>query len=124
MLLSVTMSSHGSDSTDVPALKSLPPWGSRLRHSIAMAITLVVGSLLLFWVWSRDDEQVAIVELPETERASLYARTLANLQTTCKVQDGSLRAYCEQQARFIVKFPECDPACVQLARTYLPQPTR
>jgi hypothetical protein len=89
-----------------------------------MVVTFALAALLFAWLWSRDDERTAIAELPNAERTNLYARTRANLQTTCKSNDRGLRAYCEQQARFILKFPECDANCQLLASQYLPEPTR
>jgi hypothetical protein len=54
------------------------------------------------------------------ERHALYERTLQTLQSpSCDPARNGLKDYCRQQAEFIIKFPECDAACGELAKRFL-----
>jgi hypothetical protein len=88
----------------------------------AAALLLAAGAIWLLWLGS---EQRALRDLPAAERAVLYRRTLEDLQSVCAAASaGGLADHCQEQARFILGFPECDPACRRLARRHLPLPTR
>ena len=81
---------------------------------------LGVLALMLLWSWWQySSTRAAIAGLPEAERKAFYERTLETLQTTCSSTSDGLASYCTDQAELIVQFPECDPACIKLARSRL-----
>jgi hypothetical protein len=76
---------------------------------------LFIAALIAFWIWSNDAERRAIRNLPATERAGVYQRTLENFQSVCASADLALEEYCRDQARTLLAFPECDESCRELA---------
>jgi hypothetical protein len=86
----------------------------------------IVVAVLAFWMWKTTEETRAIRHLPAAERQTLYDRTLRTLQSPCRPGDDSrgLRGFCVDQAKFILKFPECDAACRTIASEYLRNPAR
>jgi cytochrome b pre-mRNA-processing protein 3 len=109
------------------------PPGRRPRRSGAslqlwFSAVVVVGMLAAIaaiWIWNQGREERAIEALSDTERRALYQRTLEDLRAVCSTAHASdLDLHCEAQARFILKFPECDEPCRQLAGWQLPHPTR
>lgn len=100
---------------------------SRLRvrwRRLGPLLALVAFAAGLFALWTRDAERAALARLSGDERGRLYQRTLENLRSTCSVESVALRAYCQQQAEFILKFPECGAGCQALARDFLPRAAR
>jgi hypothetical protein len=92
------------------AQRTTSTWLSATAGALA-----VVGSLLL-WIWLRDSEGRSLRGMPATERAALYQRTAEDLRTACGAgRADDLADHCEQQARFLLKFPECDAACARQA---------
>jgi hypothetical protein len=83
---------------------------------LAIAAILAAAALLIgFWVWRSGAESRAIHDLPAPVRAQVYLHTLANLKTLCDRPDGAFDDYCRRQAAFIIEFPECDDACLDIA---------
>jgi cytochrome b pre-mRNA-processing protein 3 len=91
----------------------------------AVVVVGMLTAIAVIWIWTQGRENRAIEALPDAERRALYSRTLEDLRTVCATSHSSdLDLHCEAQARFILKFPECDAACQRLARWQLPHPTR
>ncbi|MGC4068911.1 MAG: hypothetical protein QM784_30560 [Polyangiaceae bacterium] len=91
--------------------------------SVAAASTL----LTLVGVYMSRSSRVdgALFGLPSSERSALYSRTLETLRTTCAhATEGDLFDYCQQQARLIARFPECEGDCQLVSRQFLPRPTK
>jgi len=74
-----------------------------------------VGFLVTSIALNCGAERRAIRSLPADQRQQLYARTLQNLNTVCTTEQASMRDFCEDQARLLKAFPECDEACYRLA---------
>lgn len=90
-------------------------------------IAVIAGTALLaLWLWQEGQEARAIRHLPALERHALYDRTLRTLRSPCKPGDDSkgLTEFCAAQAKFVLEFPECDAACVSLAKQYLQIPVK
>ena len=81
------------------------------RYLGILALILAVLGSLAYWVWSEGAERRALERLPEAERSALYTRTLESLEQLCAVPREGLRDYCQGQADFLAKFPECDSRC-------------
>ena len=73
-------------------------------------------------------ERRAILRMPAAERRALYEQELNSAQSLCAQSDtttnDALRDRCEDSARFLLAFPECDEACRALARAHSRGPTR
>jgi hypothetical protein len=92
--------------------------GEAPRRSLkTVVLSLAVLVALATWVWWQGSEQRALHNLPAAERAALYERTLANVQTVCASSDPALDGYCREQARILLELPECDEPCRALGRT-------
>lgn len=93
-------------------------------------LALVVGLLALTaaYVAGRQHSRLQEVRsLAPDERASIFARALDDVKTTCAAVDAAdevLREHCRDQAAFLVMFPECDAACESLAAAALPHAHR
>jgi cytochrome b pre-mRNA-processing protein 3 len=96
------------------------------RMSRSAAVTMALLATFAVWIWSTGSESRAIQHLAPVERRSLYTRTLRTLESPCRAgkRPDGLTEFCAGQARFVLEFPECDPACATLARKYLPTPAR
>jgi len=93
------------------------------------ALVLVVPGLVLVAVVaiSRAELVKSVRNLPAADRAALYHRTLADVDSTCaapEARDGALRDHCLRQAEFLSLFPDCDARCQQLAASILPHARR
>jgi hypothetical protein len=80
-----------------------------------MLLALSVLGALGLWIWLQGSEHRAILDLPADQRAALYERTLANVQTVCASQDLALDEFCREQARILLELPECDEGCRAIA---------
>jgi hypothetical protein len=105
-----------------------PPSARSKKRTIVWAAGLTLGALALaglWWLGGRSEQQ-AISKLAPDERRALYERTLQNLKSTCRPErrPSGLDDYCQRQADFILKFPECDRACEDLATQQTNQPSR
>jgi len=71
-----------------------------------------------------------VAALPAAQRQLLYQQTIDTLERSCPVAvpearlNDALTAHCQEQAHFLLGFPECDARCVQLVRSHLPPATR
>jgi hypothetical protein len=113
----------------VHSLPVLQPRGSEppRAHTVASALGVVLaGALLVGGIVHADGSEArALSGMSADARAALYARTLENLDSICRdPRSTPLPEFCHGQARLALAFPECDGACVDLARASLRQPTR
>jgi len=93
------------------------------------ALLLVVPALLLVAAVaiSRAELVKSLRNLPASDRAALYHRTLTDVDTSCtapEAREGALRDHCLRQAEFLALFPDCDARCQQLAASVLPHARR
>jgi hypothetical protein len=90
--------------------------------TLAYVSALVLFAASIYW-WPRGDD---VQSLPHAPRQALYQHTIEGLRTFCasRAALAGIDDYCAEQARFALKFPECDGSCRALAETHLPQPTR
>src|SRR5689334_17516104 len=95
-------------------------------RALSIAGCLVVLVLFALWYATAPSERAAIESLSTDDRRALYERTLKTVRTTCNPETmlAGLAAFCVEQAELLVKFPECDAACDELAKPHLAQPTR
>lgn len=106
-----------------------PPPAVRSRtREIAGALAVLGAVLLVLLLWRAQQtvEHDAIRELSGPDRRALYQRTLRTLTASCEPskQPPGLERFCGEQAAFIVQFPECDQACLQLAKLHQHRPTK
>jgi hypothetical protein len=92
-----------------------PSRGNRWLVLIAV-LTAVTGALL----W----QSVSRWSAANPHRGELYQRTLENVRATCSPPKPGVESYCRDQALLLLDFPECDAACVALARKIRGEPTR
>jgi cytochrome b pre-mRNA-processing protein 3 len=86
---------------------------------LAVLLALAVAHFLQ----TRLDRELS--DLPDSERRVLYHRTLETLRTTCRQPPGPQMAeHCRQEAEFVLRFPECDSECRELATRFIRRPSR
>jgi hypothetical protein len=78
-------------------------------------VCAVILALLTWWGWEGGAARRVLRRLPEAERSALYERTAKDLQQVCNSPPAALQPYCDQQAEFLLSFPECDADCRALA---------
>lgn len=104
----------------------MEPLSSRARRTLlwlGVALALLAAVAVATFTHARLDRELS--GLPGPERRALYERTLETLRTSCMRSRGpELSEYCQQQAHFIKRFPECDSECHELAARFAPKPTR
>jgi cytochrome b pre-mRNA-processing protein 3 len=102
-----------------PAEQRTLPFASVV--TVALVVLLSVGLI----AWHHRRAQAELQSMPTVERAALYERTLSTLRTTCPHADGvQLHDYCQEQAIFVSRFPECDAQCQATCREFLPRATK
>jgi cytochrome b pre-mRNA-processing protein 3 len=89
-------------------------------------VGLLVVALAAGLLWNLGAERRAIVQMDPVARHALYERTLAELQVICSSgpRGDGLEKHCQAQVEFILKFPECDATCQEIARRHAPRPTK
>jgi hypothetical protein len=87
---------------------------------------LFVAALAAALVWSLGAEERAIARMDPLQRRAVYERTLGEVQVLCGASPATdpLGKRCTEQLQFIVKFPECDATCQEIARSHAPRPTK
>ena len=104
---------------------AVPAEQSELPIRSIATVTLVALLSVGLIAWHHRRAQTELLAIPVQERTSLYERTLSTLQTTCSHAEGAeLTAYCQTQALFVSRFPECDATCQSICNRYLPRATR
>lgn len=92
------------------------------RRGMQAAVALVLGIVLAlawFW-WSETAPTRAIARMDPVARRAEFTRISDELRSVCSPPDPALADHCRHQARFLVRFPECDAACESLARRAMP----
>ena len=100
--------------------------GGRFTGPGAVATVALAGLLLLgAYVWSENAPSRALARMDPLARKVEYDRVLAELRSLCAPPEPALEEHCRHQARFLVRFPECDAACEKAVRAAQPvQATR
>jgi hypothetical protein len=88
------------------------PLGWLIHTFVGIAVVAVVVTTIAF---NCGGERRAVRGLPADQRQQLYTRTLQNLSTVCATGQASIRDFCDDQARLLKAFPECDDTCYRLA---------
>jgi hypothetical protein len=93
---------------------------------VALLLLLAGSACVVLWRWSRNDETSAIRTLPVADRRALFEGTLRTLESVCEEQKRppGLEGFCNEQAIFVAQFPECEAACLALAKGARTPPTR
>ena len=100
---------------------AVPAGRQRSRREL---VWVVVIALLVVLAATRVWHCAAQQRSPDQRRAEMYQRTLETARSTCTPPKPGLESYCRDQATLLLEFPECDPACVALARRIRGEPTR
>ena len=99
-----------------PVLPGCPETGTAgAGRSYIWLVCALILLLLAWWGWEQGAPGRALRSLPEGERSALYERTAKNLRQVCNDPPVALQFYCNQQAEFLLNFPECDADCRALA---------
>jgi len=72
------------------------------------------------WLWQIASRK----QTQDAHRAEMFQRTLESVRSACFPPKAGVESYCRDQALLLLEFPECDPACVALARKVRNEPTR
>jgi hypothetical protein len=91
----------------------------RSRKWLVLAVLLLALAAAV-WVWHATANRRA----PDPHRGEMYQRTLESVRSTCLPPKAGVESYCRDQALLLLEFPECDSACVALARKIRGEPTR
>ena len=95
------------------------------QRYLAVTAALVAFAVGGTWFWNRHLSQQELLALPSQQRHALYVHTLETLETVCmRTQGPDLTEYCREQARFIVRLPECGATCQEICRRLAPKPTK
>jgi hypothetical protein len=97
----------------------------RKQPGPALAIAVVVA-LLAALIWGSGAERRAIEGMDPAERRAVYEQAFGELQRLCGggPREDALEKRCSEQIAFVLKFPECDARCQELARSHAPRPTK
>lgn len=96
----------------------------RSHLAVAAGVFVLIGAFVAGRQHSRLQD---VRSLAPQARASIFARALDDMKTTCAAVDPGdevLREHCRDQATFLVMFPECDAGCESLAAAALPHAHR
>lgn len=86
---------------------------------LLLLLLVALAAWLAVVAWREHRLTVAVRSLPRDVQEATYRRTYEELSAVC-ARESSLAEYCQRQAEFILKFPQCDAACSQLARRHFP----
>jgi hypothetical protein len=89
-------------------------------------VVLVVVALAVALVWNSGAERRAIERLEPAQRRAVYEQAFGELQRLCGSgpRDDALERRCTEQIAYVLKFPECDGRCQEIARSHNPRPTK
>ncbi len=107
-----------------PMLAAEPIQSPAVPNRGSWWVLALVGAglaLVAFVAVSRAQLVKSVRNLPATDRAALYHRTLLDVDgcTAPEAREGALRDHCLRQAEFVLLFPDCDARCQQLAASVL-----
>jgi hypothetical protein len=109
-----------------PSRPAQPPSPRKLDVAWRVLGVLLIGGLAAAFLWSLGAEQRAIDQMEPAQRREVYDRSLGELKSLCGAgpRDDALEKRCSEQIQFILKFPECDAPCREIARSHMPRPTK
>jgi hypothetical protein len=98
--------------------------GSNLAWRLLTVLLLVV--LVVAFLWNLGAEDRAIARMEPVHRREVYERALGEVRLLCGTspRTDALEKRCAEQIQFILKFPECDGTCQDIARSHEPLPTK
>jgi len=99
-------------------VESVKVGARRGRVWLVVAVFLLATAGVLLW------QLAARWGGPNEHRAEMYQRTLATVRESCSPPKPNLDSYCRDEAALLLEFPECDAACVALARAIRHEPGR
>jgi cytochrome b pre-mRNA-processing protein 3 len=107
-----------------PGNREPPARGSILAWRVLATLLLAVLAIALLWNMGAEDR--AIARMDPVHRREVYERALGEVRSLCGTspRTDALEKRCAEQIQFIVKFPECDAPCQDIARTHAPRPTK
>jgi hypothetical protein len=107
--------------------RSLRSWSGRDRDLAWKVLApLFLLALALAWFWSLGAEERAIARMDPVQRRAVYEHAFEEVQRLCGAgpRGDALEKRCLEQVQFILKFPECDARCDEIARSHMPRPTK
>jgi hypothetical protein len=128
----ILISSRRPTPTPVQAVDIAPPestGGRRWAGGPGVGAAVFVGGLMLIAGLTIGQWQstASLRQVPEAVRVAEYRRALADAEQACtrpEAADGSLRAHCLDEARFLILFPDCDGRCRAVVEAILPRARR
>ncbi len=104
----------------------MPERQTREGTAVWVAVVVAAVAALGLWSWSGSSKRRALESLGADERHSLFLRTEDTVRTVCANPPRAMSRYCEDQAEFLLEFPECDKPCGALVHERLARvrPTR
>lgn len=93
---------------------------------VAAAFVVAIAIAAFLALRGPSSEQRALSRMAPDERRAVYERAMENLKVLCGrgPRTDALERECEEQIRFVLQFPECDEACVAIARMHQQRPTK
>lgn len=89
------------------------------RIFLALVLLLALVGILVSGFQRAATERFAVRELPPAERRETYERELASFRSLCSGDvGGELASHCEERARLLRAFPECDAACLGVVQAF------
>lgn len=96
----------------------------KVRTLLALLSVLLIG-LSLWMAHAGKQKERALRDMPVAERQALFHRTIESYRAVCVPAPRiELKERCQQDAEFLILFPECDVSCRDLISELLPKPTR
>lgn len=88
----------------------------------ASVVSLVGTGVILFNDWNTEQQ---LQRMPADARRVLFEHLQETLRRSCPQAKGEeLREYCQEQAQFLARFPECGASCQDLYKQYAPRATK
>lgn len=91
--------------------------------AVAVGVTLLFGvGVILLKDWNTERE---LRIMPDDTRRALFERIQETVRGSCShAKSDELRDYCEEQAQFLTRFPECEATCQDLCKRYAARATK
>jgi hypothetical protein len=94
----------------------------RWLELLILVPAILLGSALVFWALTAEER--ALRKMEPSARAALFSQTWRGFQSLCgEAPEPGLHPRCQEQARFLQRFPECEDACRRRLAVFL-QATR
>ena len=116
---STDLSGHPYRRPQTPTRSTAPfvPRESR-GLQLLMMLLIALGGWIGYIGWRERRLDAAVAAMPAVVQEASYRRALEELATTCATQP-QLEDHCRAEATFIMRFPQCNQDCKELARRYL-----